>query len=159
MSVMTRVRVSSLSRSHVCLFWVISHVTARFSKKRETLTAHSLSLNKNLLYPCFMFWFYYFPYRLTFWLFMSRDSRLPERPVYCPRRALKPEEATTEGCAYIYRMYLQSEYRVCIADKISICSNRGRMESLGNDDVSLQNAHKYLAGNDCDVTITGGSSK
>ena len=50
-----------------------------------------------------------------------------------PRRA---EEAIIEGCAYIYRMYLQSEYTVCIPDEISICSNRGRMESLDNDDVS-----------------------
>ena len=94
--------------------------------------------------------------------------------VYCPRRAFaqrrKPEEAIIEGCAYIYRMYLQSEYTVCIPDKISICSNRGRvgslgnddvlslnarMGSLGNDDVSLQNARKYLVGNDCDVTMTG----
>ena len=103
--------------------------------------------------------------------------------VYCPRRAFaqrrKPEEAIIEGCAYIYRMYLQSEYTVCIPDKISICSNRGRVGSLGNDDVlslnarmgslgnddvslqnarkyvSLQNARKYLVGNDCDVTMTG----
>ena len=28
------------------------------------------------------------------------------------------------------------------------------MESLGNDDVSLHNACKYLVGNDCDVTMT-----
>lgn len=83
---------------------------------------------------------------------------------------LWPEEAIIEGCTYIYRMYLQSEYTVCIPDKISICSNRGRvgslgnddvlslnarMGSLGNDDVSLQNARKYLVGNDCDVTMTG----
>ena len=82
----------------------------------------------------------------------------------------KPEETIIEGCAYIYKMYLQSEYTVCIPDEISICSNRGRMESLGNDDVSslnarmeslgnddvsLQNARKYLVGNDCDVTMTG----
>ena len=29
------------------------------------------------------------------------------------------------------------------------------MESLGNGDVSLQNARKYLVGNNCDVTMTG----
>ena len=28
------------------------------------------------------------------------------------------------------------------------------MESMGNDDISLQNARKYLVGNDCDVRIT-----
>ena len=33
------------------------------------------------------------------------------------------------------------------------------MESLGNDEVSLQNACKYLVGNECDVMMTGGSSK
>ena len=86
----------------------------------------------------------------------------------------KPDEAIIEVWEYIYRMYLQSEYTVCIPDKISICSNRGRMESLGNDDVSslnarmeslgnddvlLQNVRKYLVGNDCHFTITGGSSK
>ena len=57
---------------------------------------------------------------------------------------LWPEEAIIEGCTYIYRMYLQSEYTVCIPEKISVCSNRGRMESLGNDDVSLQTVRKYL---------------
>ena len=65
-------------------------------------------------------------------------------------------------------MYLQSEYTVCILDKISTCSNK-RVESLGNDDVSSLNARKCVASNDdvktenaqrsygyCDVTITGG---
>ena len=33
------------------------------------------------------------------------------------------------------------------------------MESLDNDEVSLQNTRKYLVGNDCDVMMTGGSSK
>ena len=71
-------------------------------------------------------------------------------------------------------MYLQLEYTVCIPDKISICSNGCRMESLGNDDVSslnarmeslgngdvsLQNVRKYLVRNDCDVTMTGAGSK
>ena len=40
-----------------------------------------------------------------------------------------------------------------------VSSLNARMESLGNDDVSLQNVCKYLVGNDCDVTMTGGSSK
>ena len=77
-------------------------------------------------------------------------------------RGETPEEAIIEGCAYIYRMYLQSEYTVCIPDKISICSNRGRMESLGNDDVLSLNARigslgnddiSLMIGNDCDVTM------
>ena len=52
-------------------------------------------------------------------------------------------------------MCLQSEYTVCIPDKISICSNRGRMESLGNDDVSLQNVRKYSVGNDRPFATVG----
>ena len=40
-----------------------------------------------------------------------------------------------------------------------VSSLHARMESLGNDDVSLQNVRKYLVGNDCDVTMSGDSSK
>ena len=38
--------------------------------------------------------------------------------------------------------YLQLKYTVSIPDKISICLIRGRMESLGNDDVSIVRARK-----------------
>ena len=38
-----------------------------------------------------------------------------------------------------------------------VSSLKARMGSLGN--VSLQNVRKYLVGNDCDVTMTGDSSK
>ena len=83
----------------------------------------------------------------------------------------KPEEAIIEGRTYIY---VYTEHTVCIPDKISICSKRGRVESLGsddvsalnarmeplgNDDVTSQNARRYLVGNGCDVTITGGRSE
>ena len=67
-------------------------------------------------------------------------------------RGESPEEAVIEGCACIYRMYLQSVYTVCIPDKISIGSNRGRMESLGNDDVSSLNACMESLDND-DVSL------
>ena len=40
-----------------------------------------------------------------------------------------------------------------------VSSPNARMESFCNDDVSLQNACKYLVGNICDVTMAGGSSK
>ena len=33
------------------------------------------------------------------------------------------------------------------------------MKSLGKYEVSLQNARKHLVGNDCNVMMTGGSSK
>ena len=35
--------------------------------------------------------------------------------------------------------YLQFKYAVSIPEKISICLNSGRAESLGNDDVSMLN--------------------
>ena len=36
-----------------------------------------------------------------------------------------------------YGQYLQFKYTVSILEKISICSNWGREESVGNDDVSI----------------------
>ena len=39
--------------------------------------------------------------------------------------------------------YLQFKYAVGILEKISIYSNRGREESVGNDDVSIVCACKY----------------
>ena len=39
--------------------------------------------------------------------------------------------------------YLQFKYTVSILEKISICSNRDREESKGNDDVSIVYARKY----------------
>ena len=35
------------------------------------------------------------------------------------------------------------KYTVSIPEKISICLNRGREESVGNDDVSIVRARKY----------------
>ena len=42
-----------------------------------------------------------------------------------------------------YGQYLQFKYTVSILEKISICSNWGREESVGNDDVSIVCARKY----------------
>ena len=39
--------------------------------------------------------------------------------------------------------YLQLKYTVSMPEKISICLNRGREESVGNDDVSIVCARKY----------------
>ena len=39
--------------------------------------------------------------------------------------------------------YLQFKYTVSILEKISICSNRDREESVGDDDVSIVCARKY----------------
>ena len=39
--------------------------------------------------------------------------------------------------------YLQFKYTVSIVEKISICTNWGREESVGNDDVSIVCARKY----------------
>ena len=68
--------------------------------------------------------------------------------VIAPAGLSPREQAIIEGWPYIYRVYLKSEYTVCIPDKILICSNRGRMESLGDDDVSSLNAHRESLGND-----------
>ena len=38
---------------------------------------------------------------------------------------------------------VQFKYAVCILEKISICSNRGREELVGNDDISIVCARKY----------------
>ena len=40
-------------------------------------------------------------------------------------------------------LYLQLKYTVSMPEKISTCLNRGREESLGNDDVSIVFARKY----------------
>ena len=42
-----------------------------------------------------------------------------------------------------YGKYLQLKYTVRIPEKISICLNRGREESVGSDDVSIVWARKY----------------
>ena len=39
--------------------------------------------------------------------------------------------------------YLQFKYTVSILEKLSICSNWGREESVGNNDVSIVCARKY----------------
>ena len=39
--------------------------------------------------------------------------------------------------------YLQLKYTVSVSEKISIWLNRGREESVGNDDVSIVRARKY----------------
>ena len=46
--------------------------------------------------------------------------------------------------SHVYQgQYLQFKYAVSILEKILICSNRGREESVGNDDVSIVCARKY----------------
>ena len=67
-----------------------------------------------------------------------------------PPQGFRPEAKSRGGTlvtrAYQYikdSTYLQSKYTVGILEKISICSNRGREESVGNDDVSTVCARKY----------------
>ena len=60
----------------------------------------------------------------------------------------QPEEAFIEACAYIYRMYLQSEYTVCTPEDNLDIPEQGREETLGNDDVPSLNTRKCFAGND-----------
>ena len=42
-----------------------------------------------------------------------------------------------------WEQYLQFKYAVSILEKILICLNRGREESVGDDDVSIVCARKY----------------
>ena len=58
-----------------------------------------------------------------------------------PPQGSRPE-AKSRGGTLVAR-YLQFKYAVSILEKISICSNRGREESVGNDDVSIVCARKY----------------
>ena len=59
------------------------------------------------------------------------------------------QEANSRGGTLVARTYIKdSTYSpnmqsVYILGKISICSNRGREESVGNDDVSIVCARKY----------------
>ena len=64
-----------------------------------------------------------------------------------PPQGFRPEAKSRGGTlvtrTYIKDKYLQFKYTVSILEKISICSNWGREESVGNDDISIVCAHKY----------------
>ena len=66
---------------------------------------------------------------------------------YCPHRDFAQKGKSRGGTlvthAYYEEKYLQLIYTVSIPEKISICLNRGRKESVGNDDVCIVCAHKY----------------
>ena len=61
--------------------------------------------------------------------------------VYCLRRDFAHKTKSRGGTpvtrAYFLKKYLQLKYTVSMQEKVSICLNRGRGESVGNDDVSL----------------------
>ena len=64
-----------------------------------------------------------------------------------PPQGIRPEEAksrggTTSSSRVYSKKYLQFNNTVSMPRKISICLNRSRMESLGNDDVSIVCARK-----------------
>ena len=59
---------------------------------------------------------------------------------FCPEA--KSRGGTLVTRAYIGQ-YLQFKYTVSMLEKISICSNWGREESVANDDVSIVCARKY----------------
>ena len=66
----------------------------------------------------------------------------------CPRRDLA-QKAKSRGGTLVTRAYINEVLTVEIyshtvnIEKISICLNRGREESVGNDDVSIVCARKY----------------
>ena len=53
-----------------------------------------------------------------------------------------PRRHSSNSSVYIGK-YLQLKYTVIMPEKISISLNRGREESVGNDDVSIVCARKY----------------
>ena len=67
--------------------------------------------------------------------------------IYLPPPGISPRRRNAEEAlsylAHILRIYLQLKYTVSMPEKISICLNRGREESVGNDDVSTVCARKY----------------
>ena len=67
--------------------------------------------------------------------------------IYLPPQGFRPEGEMPRRHSRISRVYqgkyLQLKYTVSMPEKISICLNRGREESVGNDDVSTVCARKY----------------
>ena len=64
-----------------------------------------------------------------------------------PPQGFRPEDEiprrhSSNSRVYIGK-YLQLKYTVIMPEKISICLNRGREESVDNDDVSIVCARKY----------------
>ena len=55
----------------------------------------------------------------------------------------KSQGGTVVTRSYIIERYLQLKYTVSIPEQISICFNRGREESIGNEDVCIVCARKY----------------
>ena len=53
-----------------------------------------------------------------------------------------PRRHSSNSRVYL-KKYLKLKYTVSMPEKISICLNRGREESVGNDDVSIVCARKY----------------
>jgi len=68
--------------------------------------------------------------------------------MFLPPQGFRPE-AKSRGGTLVTRAYIkESTYSWNIQsysniEKISICLNRGREESVGNDDVSIVRARKY----------------
>ena len=59
--------------------------------------------------------------------------------VYCPRRDFAQKTKSRGGTlvtrAYFLKKYLQLKYTVSMPEKVSICFNRGREESVGKSEM------------------------
>ena len=68
---------------------------------------------------------------------------------YCARTDFAQKAKSRGGTRHssnsrVYQgRYLQLKYTVSMPEKLSICLNRDREESVGNDDVSIVCARKY----------------
>ena len=62
----------------------------------------------------------------------------------CPRRDFAQKAKSRGGThSNFVRIYLRLKYTVSMPEKMLICLNRSREESVGNDDVSIVRARKY----------------
>ena len=61
---------------------------------------------------------------------------------WLPRRDFTQKAKSRGGSRVNIEKYLQLNYAVSTAEKISICWIRGHVESFGNDDVSIVHARK-----------------
>ena len=117
---------------HLC--YSLANITLFFAKSLFQATRPSSRPGPNRLFSCAR------AVLLAVVLSLLNQSII----YYCPWRdsTLIPRRHTSSSRIYIEK-YLQSKYTVSMPEKISICLNRGREESVGNDDVSIVCARKY----------------
>ena len=89
-------------------------------------------------------------FNIFLWIFHNKVNSKDIVWYYCncPHRDFAQKAKSREGTlvthAYIKESTLiQLKYTISMLEKISICLNRGREESVGNDDISIVCTRKY----------------